>query len=95
MHMEKFHIKGRKVCEICDRSCNNLEIHMDKFHNKSNIKEENDELDQTAEFLKQQICGLCNKFCSKFVTNCGKSPTVAVVLKAFQKRWNMQILCCQ
>ena len=25
---------------------------------------ENDELDQTAEFLKQQICGLCNKFCS-------------------------------
>ena len=35
--MDNFHDKKRKICDLCDKSCNNLETHMDKFHNKKRI----------------------------------------------------------
>ena len=62
----------RKICKICRKSCNNLPMHMDKYHNKKEFCEictqpfEN--LEKHVQKFHQKggrkICKLCGKSCN-------------------------------
>ena len=72
-HIRRVHNQmHRKTCNICGKSCNDLETHMDKFHNKgrkicslcgktcNNLKNHVDNFHNKG----QKTCNICGKSCN-------------------------------